>query len=291
MKTHYNLSYEIPEALIKQLERKIVHELDKVGIFYRIFSRVKSNESTNVKLRIKDYSNSKKMQDLLGIRVVLYFNDDMKNCERIISDLFTKVDESIDKPDAYTFRPTRRNIIYKLDSETAFDISPILRGMLIDDTFELQIRTVFSEGWHEVEHDLRYKCESEWGGYPDYSRTLNGLVATLETCDWSILKLFSDLAYENYKDENIIPMLRNKFRIRFLNDHLDSALEYILKENKGVLKNLFRLDREEVITELAKCRTSIPLTFNNIIYLCNYYFLKEREISEITPKVFIDHIT
>ena len=26
---------------------------------------------------------------------------------------------------------------------------------LIDNTYEIQLRTVLSEGWHEVEHDLR----------------------------------------------------------------------------------------------------------------------------------------
>ena len=45
----------------------------------------------------------------------------------------------------------------------------------IEPTFKIQIRTVFSEGWHEVEHDLRYKCKDDWEGCELYSHTLNGI--------------------------------------------------------------------------------------------------------------------
>lgn len=37
--------------------------------------------------------------------------------------------------------------------------------MYIDDTFEIQIKTMFFEGWHEIEHDMRYKGEELWKNY------------------------------------------------------------------------------------------------------------------------------
>lgn len=35
-------------------------------------------------------------------------------------------------------------------------VNPMLSDY-IDDTFEVQVRTNSFEGWHEIEHDLRYK--------------------------------------------------------------------------------------------------------------------------------------
>ncbi|WP_020618621.1 RelA/SpoT domain-containing protein [Paenibacillus daejeonensis] len=275
----------VPEALLKPIEKKIIKELDKIGLFYRIFSRIKTNESIEKKLSHKKYNENKKMQDIIGVRIVLYFNDDIEICEKLISRIYKKVGESIDKPDSSTFKPTRTNIVYQLDAMTIDEISPAIQGKFIDTTFELQLRTVFSEGWHEVEHDLRYKCEDEWSTYDEHSRTLNGLVATLETCDWSIMTLFSDLSYRNYRDSNIIPMMRNKFRLRFENTPLDMNIRNILLENnKKLLKKLFRIDRNDLLENLSKIKIPVSLKFNNIIYICNHYYLKSEKIETITPK-------
>ncbi|KAA9005898.1 RelA/SpoT domain-containing protein [Paenibacillus spiritus] len=274
----------VPEVLLKPIEKKIIRELDKIGLFYRIFSRVKTNDSIEKKFSFKDYSDNKKMQDIIGVRIVLYFNDDIEICGKLISRIYEKLGESIDKPDSSTFKPTRTNIIYRLDDVTTREILPAIHGKFIDNTFELQLRTVFSEGWHEVEHDLRYKCEEEWRAYDEHSRTLNGLVATLETCDWSIMTLFSDLSYRNYRDSNIIPMMRNKFRLRFENTPLNADIETILlKDNKKLLKNLFRIDRNELLEKLSEIKIPIPLNFNNILYVCNYYYLSSGELQSITP--------
>ncbi|MEC0177423.1 hypothetical protein P4H83_21325 [Paenibacillus favisporus] len=286
----YNIQVQIPDVIVKDIEKKIIAELDKMGIFYRIFSRVKSSESTLKKLNEKNYTNDRKMQDLLGIRIVLYFNDDIDICEKTVSNIFEKVDEVIDRPNSSTFKPTRTNIVYRLDKTTTENIEYAIYDKYIDNTFELQLRTVFSEGWHEVEHDLRYKCSNEWDSYDDQHRTLNGLVATLETCDWAIMKLFSDLAYLNYKDDNIVPMLRNKFRIRFINTPLDSSLESMLKKDSFLTKEIFRVDREALLKKLSETMISIPLTFNNIVYISNYYFIRNKELNDLMPKTLKDYL-
>lgn len=72
---------------------------------------------------------------------------------------------------------------------------------LIDETYEIQIRTILSEGWHEVEHDLRYKCKEEWNNFQEESRLLNGIYATLESSEWAMLTLFEKLSYSQYKME------------------------------------------------------------------------------------------
>lgn len=281
-------SANISETLIKGVQQQITSELDNVGIFYRIFSRIKTHNSILQKINDKKYEDDNSLQDLFGIRIVVYFNEDIKVCKSVVEKLFIKVNEPIDSPDSSTFKPTRTNIVFRLDEKTTIDLNHILSNRLIDNTFELQLRTVFSEGWHEIEHDLRYKCKEEWESYNDHSRNLNGIVATLETCDWSINNLFSDLAYINYKDNNIAPMLRNKFKLRFLNQQLDDNLKDIFLKDKKLFKRLYRIDREEIMDTLLSMKRSLPLNFNNFIFICNYFNLNDERITQITPKSFYE---
>lgn len=65
------------EAIKANIEGRIIMPLlDKAGMYYRIFSRVKSEESINKKLIEKASSyreNGKKMQDIIGIRIIFIF--------------------------------------------------------------------------------------------------------------------------------------------------------------------------------------------------------------------------
>ena len=84
--------------------------------------------------------------------------------------------------------------------------------MCIDDTFEIQIKTMFFEGWHEVEHDMRYKGEELWSHYPGFSRYFNSILATLELCDKSMVTLFEDLGHALYKSGRWSDMVKSQFR-------------------------------------------------------------------------------
>ena len=56
-----------------------------------------------------------------------------------------------------------------------------------------RLRPMFFEGWHEIEHDMRYKGEELWKNYKGFSRYFNSILATLELCDKSMVTLFEDL--------------------------------------------------------------------------------------------------
>jgi hypothetical protein len=53
----------------------------------------------------------------------------------------------------------------------------------------------------------------DWEGNEVESRKLNGIYATLETSEWTMIKIFDELAYKHYK-KNWNSMLRQKFRLR-----------------------------------------------------------------------------
>lgn len=200
-------------SAIRPLEYEIRGYLDKCGLFYKVFARIKNSNSIIEKIedRKRQGKIGYKLQDLIGIRIVLYFKNDIELCEKLIQQHFQVDNKSIDDPDIEKFRAQRINYVCKLPESVKANFDNKVWEYPIDQTFEIQIRTIFSEGWHEIEHDFRYKCLDEWEDFDDQSRTLNGILATLENCDWAISSLFEQMAYEDYKRSKWIPMLKNVF--------------------------------------------------------------------------------
>lgn len=277
-------------SLNRDLEDDMIKELNSIRLFYRIFSRIKSSDSIIDKFKKKNYSNLKKMQDLIGFRIVVYFNDDVNLCINLLKDSFKYVDETVDKPDSATFKPSRINLIFRLPEQYCSLFSNIFKDYFIDNTFEVQIRTVFSEGWHEVEHDLRYKCQEDWCEYPDLGRVLNGLVATLETCDWSMLMLFDELTYRHYQKKNWVPMFKNKFRVKMINYNLDEEIKNYFDNNHEVVKKFLKFDRVQLLTRIIDNKINIPLNLNNLIYITNILFIHDDFIIKKTPQIIKEEI-
>jgi ppGpp synthetase/RelA/SpoT-type nucleotidyltranferase len=278
--------------IAKQLQDIVEAELSKLGLLCRVFSRAKSEHSINDKIARspgKYTSTGKKIQDAFGLRVALYFLDDQQIAIETLKKVFTydEASSTIDKPSGEIFSATRCNLIFKLPEELSASSSIIRGNDLIDDTFELQIRTVLSEGWHEVDHDLRYKCKEDWENHSDLDRALNGIYASLETADWSMLKLLEDLAYRHYKASEWTQMLRAKFRLRS-NGVLSSNICSLLNEELEIGKKLYRTDRRTLMQELAKRKISLPINPDNIVYLCNFLFIKSDKINRITPPPILD---
>ena len=283
------LDFAFSNTLRKDVVEIISDKLSNIGIMYRIFSRNKDKESLNNKLRKPKYSEGYKVQDALGVRVVLYFNDDIPIVHKILSEVFRErdKDQSIDPKRTNEFSAIRYNIVYDipdciLSKEPGYKKETVQQ--LIDSTFELQIRSVLSEGWHEVEHDLRYKSPGDWDSYNEESRQLNGIYATLETSEWTMIKVFEELAYKHYKNKNWQAMFRNKFRIRMNNHELDSEINVFLNENIDFAKQLYRVSREDFIIKLAANNFTLPLTLNALIYSCNLLCIKNRNFIKITPE-------
>ena len=193
------------ERVAREAGQEVATLIERTGMFFRTFWRVKDERSANKKIVQKNYSAGKKMQDCIGVRLALYFADDVSLSREILTrrlgDRF--VSETVDEHAEHQFQPRRLNMIVKMRGEWRGQVSILQRRSdVVDDTYELQLRTVLSEGWHEVEHDLRYKELHDWEQSPESSRILNGILATLEVCDWSMLQVFDELAHRHYKERN-----------------------------------------------------------------------------------------
>lgn len=257
-----------------RLQQDLTRQISKSGLMFRLFWRVKTIESIRHKMRIKGDSylqGKSKMQDIIGLRIVVYFPDDVE----VLSTYFgcgDVVKESIDTPDDSTFRPQRLNITRILPEEYIDDFRNALPqeyADVIDSTYEIQIRTIFSEGWHEVEHDLRYKCKEDWVGYESQSRVLNGVIATLETAEWSMTSLFQSMAHENLIRGNYSSLLRNKMRIRLKSENFSQPVADYLSLHPDVMRRFVDSDRMVILLTLIIHDRQLPLTYDNVLFLVN----------------------
>ena len=111
----------IPPVVKDDLCNFLREKLDKAGFYYRITYRVKSKDSILNKLLAKDYGregsiyHDKKLQDLVGIRIILYFGDDIHAVKQLLDTLFTTEGEwETTEASVYEFRARKVNGIFKI---------------------------------------------------------------------------------------------------------------------------------------------------------------------------------
>lgn len=292
--------------------------LKKIGVYYRIASRTKSKSSIEKKMRAKraEYKAQKdKMQDIIGVRLILYFYEDvdivasiirqkydcisdaesnsindLKNYTSLSEDVRKKI--KIDDLSDKVFMPTRLNLVVRMNEDHTKMLQAEVHAALpeyeeyIDHTFEVQIRTILSEGWHEVEHDLRYKSRNEewWKTCADESRMLNGIMATLETSERAMHNVFANIAYKNYKSGHWSAMVRNHLKLRTIDVTLSKEVEKVFNENKDIAKSFLKSNRNEILGALLRIIPKLPLTLDNVIFLYNRLNDKNQQIIQLEGK-------
>lgn len=284
----HEIDFEKLTELCEHITDAIQEILQSCGLYFRIFSRVKSVESIAAKLQRGKYGsvdNPKKMQDLLGLRVVLYYYDDLSICRNIMESTFQMVDTwSKNSFNADEFRATKINGVFQYPAEYFKLYKKPLWELPIDTTFEIQFRTVFFEGWHEIEHDMRYKSllsdDQFWKGSEELSRMLNCILANLELSDWSLVQLFEQLSYNHYKMGNWELMLKSKFRIKMDDtEKLHPDIIAIFNENKKIAKQFYKCSRRKLIRSLLTLDHP-HVNYNLIIKLLNENIVHNEKIEE-----------
>lgn len=297
---------EIGIQIVSEIRQELESILDRCGIMYRLFARGKSKDSIEHKINStpgKYTSTGKKIQDVLGFRIVFYFLEDVKTiCHYLMtqhhidmfvdkSDSEAELKEKENGPDGVkyveVFRPQRLNLIFRMHDERArwfmnelksTDFSNPNTYQLIDATYEIQLRSVLSEGWHEVEHDLRYKCKRApmWGYCETESRSLNGIYASLETNEVAMELLFDRIAYLNYKSRDWEDMLRNHFRIR-INPYktLSEENKMVLNTDTRTAKKILGIKRANLHSALLSISKRYPINYDNLLFLTNRMLGKE----------------
>jgi ppGpp synthetase/RelA/SpoT-type nucleotidyltranferase len=278
--------------IAEEMRREIEDMLSSVGILFRVFARGKDPSSLSSKLMRepgKYQLGGKLIQDSIGIRIALYFPDDIPIVKSILESRFEcdKSASTIDRPESDQFSVTRYNLVFRLKNETADSFTRIRGKDPLDSTFEVQLRSILSEGWHEVEHDLRYKANENWSGHDDLSRVLNGIVATLETSEWNMGKIFEELAYRHYKSLNWQGMLPSILRMR-LKGVITQPIVNALNSDTKVAKGLLRIDRPKLLKFLSRAKPKLPVTPDNVILFWNATGPRHQCLISLTPVIVID---
>lgn len=277
------------ERLLRDLAQQISNIYESIGLFYRLFYRVKAEESIERKIQEKEelyVQHNKKLQDFFGLRLTLYFADDYDLAVQILNAKFRELpgSHSIDEVKSDRFGPVRYNLVFALPIDIVNN-SSVFKSDMIDGTFEIQIRTMFSEGWHEVEHDLRYKCKEDWVNENDLARVLNSQLAVLESCDWTMLKIFDELSYNKYKNNEWSSFFRNIMRIRFVDQNFSNHINSYLDSNKWIAKKLLKINRNEIIMSLFELVLKLPLTMDNVFFIVNRVVIKDIGLIELESPI------
>ena len=218
---HYNLLGISTVNLLQTL-------LGDISI-HQITYRVKSKQSLNLKIVKKNYKYEKlhDITDILGIRIITYFEDDIDLIEKILNKEF-KVDKenTIDKRNVDIDKFGYRSVHYilQLNSDrTKLSEYKSYKNL----KFEIQVRSILQHSWAEIEHDLGYKGINE---VPlSAKRTFYRAAALLEQVDIEFIKLRKEiLAFENEVSKSIIPENNNTIKIT------KSSLIAYIKNSKTV---------------------------------------------------------
>ena len=177
------------KKLLPQLEWLLQTAYDRLesiirqqGIYVTaIEGRVKKEESLKGKLELKGskYSCLEDITDLVGLRVITFYNDDVDKVAALVNRIF-EIDwsHSVDKRKLHELNSFGYNSLHYVCR---------LPRQMVKDTeianlrFELQMRTALQHAWSTIEHDIGYKFDIKIPR--EHLRQFNRLAGMLELVD------------------------------------------------------------------------------------------------------------
>ena len=236
---------------------KIKASLEKVFrksglIVAAIESRVKTEGSLAGKLELKGskYASLADITDIVGVRVITFYIDDVDKVASALERLF-KVDweNSVDK-----------RKIHEIDSFGYMSLHYICSMDGFPYRFEIQMRTVLQHAWANMNHDTGYKSGVE---IPlEYRRSLSRLAGLLELADEQFSEIRADLADYRRRIQALVasgnlsevPLDGDSFR-SFLNTRpFDPLNRRIASMNQAEIQEVSLMGYLEVF-KMLQCKT------------------------------------
>ncbi|MBR4596347.1 MAG: hypothetical protein IKO31_06450 [Bacteroidales bacterium] len=217
-----------------------------------IESRVKTEESLAGKLELKGskYASLADITDIVGVRVITFYIDDVDKVASAVERLF-KVDweNSVDK-----------RKIHEIDSFGYMSLHYICSMGGFPYRFEIQMRTVLQHAWANMNHDTGYKSGVE---IPlEYRRSLSRLSGLLELADEQFSEIRADLADYRRRIQALVasgnlsevPLDGDSFR-SFLNTRpFDPLNRRIASMNQAEIQDVSLMGYLEVF-KMLQCKT------------------------------------
>lgn len=263
----YKKEKEKYEACCQKIELLIKELLNIESIrYHKIESRTKDIESLNKKIISKGgkYQNINDITDIVALRIITYFEDEVESVAKIINDNFI-IDEmnSCDKRKLPLNEFGYRSLHYVVDLNTERqNLKEYERFKNIK--IEIQIRSILQHAWAEIEHDLGYKGVAT---VPDsFKRNFCMIAAQLEMADRDFIKLRDESLSYKEKSDTII---KNEISENLSIDSI--SLTSFISNNKLI---------KEINNEIAQ-KWNLPIsdsTKKNIeywIYLLDFFAIKD----------------
>jgi putative GTP pyrophosphokinase len=177
----YDENVNVRTKIIKDLVSHIETVLSCLSSRPTVKGRIKSFKSYYKKyigLLKSGGGAAPRVTDIMGIRVVCPFIEDLAQAEELIKQNFEVIE--VERKGHYTFKEFGYESTHLLIRIPAAITAK--RGAPDDDTAEVQIRTILQDAWAEVEHELVYKAEFTPFDTP-MKRKLAAINATLSLAD------------------------------------------------------------------------------------------------------------
>lgn len=169
------------EAQVRETLRRTLQE---AGLAVAaIESRVKGHDSLAGKLELKGhkYNSLANLTDILGLRVITFYIDDVDKVASAVERLFTiDWENSVDK-----------RKIHEIDSFGYLSLHYICSVPDFPYRFEIQMRTLLQHAWANMDHDTGYKSGVEIPRR--YLRNMSRLAGMLELVDDEFSKIRIEL--------------------------------------------------------------------------------------------------
>lgn len=163
-------------------------------VVHSVNYRVKTEQSANRKLQKNQekYTGYGSLTDILGLRVVCYFPDQVGAvADHLVKELTVDHARSVDKRELLSSNQFGYLSKHYIASLSAARAGLVEYARFKDTVFELQIRSLLQHAWAEIEHDLRYK--SPIALPEDMNRRFSRLASNLESVDEEFKQLRKDI--------------------------------------------------------------------------------------------------
>jgi ppGpp synthetase/RelA/SpoT-type nucleotidyltranferase len=302
-----NLSKATEDA--KKLVESIVLAL---GIeIHAVSARAKDGNSLREKLLRKPYTEPKQqLTDLIGVRVVTYYGDDVDKVARALqNELEIDAQNSVDRRTMLGLRSfgyRSVHLIARLKGGRAR--SPEFTS-LRNQCFEIQVRSILEHAWAEIEHTIVYKSGIAYSD--DDLRMFAALAGAMEILDKQFLQLrerkqfLVDRYLESYSNgkgledkldvARLIALLTFKFPD---GSHFPPGTERscLIALQKGGIRTVNQLARamqaKAFITEVRKYSVSHQIASSQVSFLALVIIIvlltKPNVAVELFPNMFSD---
>ena len=252
------------KKLALKIENILIEIFDSEGISYHMInSRPKEIDSFKKKIAGDKYDDpTNQIQDLAGIRIITYVDDEIKPICDLIENIFDiDSSNSSDKSDELGIDKVGYKSIHYIASLKSDRLKLPEYKQFENLCFEIQIRTILQHAWAEIEHDRNYKFT---GKLPhEISRRFKLLAGSLEIADREFNNISREIdeITQSVKEETEKGNLNIELNSTSLYQFLKSHFKILLEQGFTIEPN----SDAELLTELNNYGLQTLEDLNNII--------------------------